>query len=241
MRLSASPAEMARKAERSGEQSPGELNQQSQDLDKLMDRMEEAARNGTREDAEAMLDQMQEMFENMRSADEDEESPAEQANAKADRTSSANSCTTSRRCATTRSAATSAIASGSGAETRWRRAGPGRPGPAGRQRAAIRRQGDKDETAPSRTSEEPTPTDRTLEQRQRALRDRLAELRRELKRPRDEGRKGVQRREGDMKEAEGDLKDEQRQSGEQGGAATKVLRQQGKGGRARQWTRRDAP
>ncbi len=43
-----------------------------------MDRMEEAARNGTREEAEAMLDQMQEMFENMRSAEEDEESPAEQ-------------------------------------------------------------------------------------------------------------------------------------------------------------------
>ena len=44
-----------------------------------MDRMEEAARNGTREQAEAMLEQLQEMFENMRSADEDEENPAEQA------------------------------------------------------------------------------------------------------------------------------------------------------------------
>ena len=44
-----------------------------------MDRMEEAARNGTREEAEAMLDQMQEMFENMRSAEENAESPAEQA------------------------------------------------------------------------------------------------------------------------------------------------------------------
>ena len=71
--------EMARKAERNGEQSPQESNEQAQDLDKLMDRMEEAARNGTREEAEAMLDQMQEMFENMRSADEDQESPAEQA------------------------------------------------------------------------------------------------------------------------------------------------------------------
>ena len=71
--------EMARKAERNGEQSPQESNEQAQDLDKLMDRMEEAARNGTREQAEAMLDQMQEMFENMRSADEDKENPAEQA------------------------------------------------------------------------------------------------------------------------------------------------------------------
>ena len=42
-----------------------------------MDQMEETARNGSREDAQAMLDQMQEMFENMRSAQEDQESPAE--------------------------------------------------------------------------------------------------------------------------------------------------------------------
>src|SRR5208283_2236725 len=53
--------------------------EQTQDLDKLMDRMEDAARNGTREEAEAMLDQMQEMFENMRSARDAEESPAEKA------------------------------------------------------------------------------------------------------------------------------------------------------------------
>ena len=52
-------------------------NLQAQDLDKLLDQMEETARNGSREDAQAMLDQMQEMFENMRSAREDQESPAE--------------------------------------------------------------------------------------------------------------------------------------------------------------------
>ena len=50
---------------------------QAQDLDKLLDQMEDTARNGSREDAEAMLDQMQEMFENMRSAREAQESPGE--------------------------------------------------------------------------------------------------------------------------------------------------------------------
>ena len=39
--------------------------------------MEDTARNGSREDAQAMLDQMQEMFENMRSAQRSQESPAE--------------------------------------------------------------------------------------------------------------------------------------------------------------------
>ncbi len=67
--------EMAKDAE----QSPQDSQEQAQDLDKLMDRMEDAARNGTREDAEAMLDQMQEMFENMRSARSGEESQAERA------------------------------------------------------------------------------------------------------------------------------------------------------------------
>ena len=42
-----------------------------------MDQMEDTARNGSREDAQAMLDQMQEMFENMRSAPRGEESPDE--------------------------------------------------------------------------------------------------------------------------------------------------------------------
>ena len=68
-------SEMARNAEPNA--SPDDQNLQAQDLDKLLDRMEDTARNGAREDAQAMLDQMQEMFENMRSAREGEESPAE--------------------------------------------------------------------------------------------------------------------------------------------------------------------
>ena len=67
------------------DRSPEESNQEAQDLDKLMDRMEEAARNGTREEAEAMLDQMQEMFENMRSAEENARKPGRTGDAQADR------------------------------------------------------------------------------------------------------------------------------------------------------------
>ena len=68
-------SEMARNAQ--PDASPDDQNMQAQDLDKLLDRMEDTARNGAREDAESMLDQMQEMFENMRSAREGEESPGE--------------------------------------------------------------------------------------------------------------------------------------------------------------------
>ena len=70
-------AEMAMKAEKNGDQTPQESNQEVQSLDKLMDQLEQTARNGTREEAEAMLDQMQNMFENMQSAENQEESPAE--------------------------------------------------------------------------------------------------------------------------------------------------------------------
>ena len=67
-------SEMARSAP---DANPEDQNLQAQDLDKLLNQMEDTARNGSREDAQAMLDQMQEMFENMRSAQDGEESPAE--------------------------------------------------------------------------------------------------------------------------------------------------------------------
>src|SRR5208282_6866338 len=63
-------SEMARSAP---DANPEDQNLQAQDLDKLLNQMEDTARNGSREDAQAMLDQMQEMFENMRSAQEGEE------------------------------------------------------------------------------------------------------------------------------------------------------------------------
>src|SRR6202042_163406 len=64
-------SEMARNAP--PDSSPEDQNQQAQDLDKMMNQMEDAARNGSREDAQAMLDQMQQMFENMQSAQDGQE------------------------------------------------------------------------------------------------------------------------------------------------------------------------
>jgi len=47
-----------------------------QELESLLDRMEDMARNGARDDAQAMLDQLQNMFENMRGAESAEQDPA---------------------------------------------------------------------------------------------------------------------------------------------------------------------
>ena len=68
-------SEMARNSQ--PDSNPEDQNLQAQDLNKLLDQMEDTARNGSREDAQAMLDQMQEMFENMRSGRDAQESPAE--------------------------------------------------------------------------------------------------------------------------------------------------------------------
>ncbi|HYA72282.1 MAG TPA: TIGR02302 family protein, partial [Roseiarcus sp.] len=50
---------------------------EEKDLESLLDRFEDTARNGARQDAEAMLDQLQGMFENMKSARDAQPSPAE--------------------------------------------------------------------------------------------------------------------------------------------------------------------
>jgi hypothetical protein len=50
---------------------------EEKDLESLLDRLEDTARSGARQDAEAMLDRLQGMFENMRSARDAEASPAE--------------------------------------------------------------------------------------------------------------------------------------------------------------------
>ena len=76
---------MSEMARNSPDSSPEDQNLQAQDLDKMMDQMEDAARNGSREDAQAMLDQMQEMFENMRSAQRWPGKPGRTRDAQADR------------------------------------------------------------------------------------------------------------------------------------------------------------
>lgn len=66
--------EMAKSAEKAN---PEDEPLDAQDLDSMLDRLEDSARNGARSDAEAMLDQLQNLFENMRGARSAQQSQAE--------------------------------------------------------------------------------------------------------------------------------------------------------------------
>jgi len=151
---------------------------EGKDLESLLDRFEDTARNGARQDAEAMLDQLQNMFENMKSARDAKASPAEREMRKQLgelekllRDQQALRDDTFRR----------------------------------DQRERMRRAAPKDNAAPEANEGEPN-GEQTLEQRQRELRDRLAEMQRRLKGLGMKGEKGFGDAEGDMEEAEGDLK-----------------------------------
>ena len=198
---------------RNSEQTPQEGQEQAQDLNKLMDRMEDAARNGTREEAEAMLDQMQEMFENMRSAQEAEESPEERAMRKQiDELGKLLRDQQSLRDDTFRS-----DEHDQGQKHRKNRASPGEDDqaqPNDDNGPSADDQDQNDSASPGADSEA-----QKLEQRQRALRDRLAELQRMLKSLGMKGEKGFDDAQRDMKEAEGDLKGNQGKGdqGDEGG------------------------
>ena len=218
-------SEMARNAEPSA--NPDDQNLQAQDLDKLLDRMEDTARNGAREDAQAMLDQMQEMFENMRSAREGEESPAEREMRKQlgelekllhdqqalrDDTFRSDQRDRARKRARV---------------TRWRRraratqAQPDR----GSNLPPAKTRATRATTPPRPGQDEAGPGQPPLDERQAELRDRLAELQRKLKSLGMKGEKGFNDAQGDMKEAEGDL------SGGQGEARQGREDRQGRCGR----------
>jgi uncharacterized protein (TIGR02302 family) len=151
---------------------------EEQDLESLLDRFADAARNGAREDAQAMLDRLQNMFENMRSARQAEADPALREMRKQLgelekllRDQQALRDETFRR----------------------------------DQRERLRRDSGEDGAAPQ-ANEGERAGEPTLEQRQRALRERLAEMQRRLKGLGLKGEKGFGEAEGDMEEAEGDLK-----------------------------------
>jgi uncharacterized protein (TIGR02302 family) len=152
---------------------------EEKDLESLLDRFEDTARNGARQDAEAMLDQLQNMFENMRSARDAEADPAMREMRKQLgelekllRDQQALRDETFRR----------------------------------DQRERMRREAPQQGGAPPQASQSPSPDEPTLEERQRELRDRLAEMQRRLKSLGMKGEKGFDDAQGDMKEAEGDLK-----------------------------------
>jgi uncharacterized protein (TIGR02302 family) len=163
--------------------SPDDMPMDAEDLDAMLDRMDQTARDGARDEAQAMLDQLQDMFENLKGARGAEADPAqrelnEQLNElqKLLRDQQALRDETFRRDRRERS----------------RRESPDASAPP------------NDEDAQGK---ETTP----LDKRQGDLRDRLAELQRRLKALGLEG-KGFDDAQGAMSEAEGDLTGEGRRS-----------------------------
>jgi uncharacterized protein (TIGR02302 family) len=159
----------------------------TKDLDNLLDRMEDTARTGDKAQAQAMLDQLQNLFENMKSA-KGGASPAEREMRremgeldKLMRDQQALRDDTFRR----------------DQHERKRRSAPGD------QQAEEGQPQDN----PGASQEDDQDGDSTpLEGRQKALRDRLAELQERMKAQGLKGEKGFDDAEGAMGEAEGDLK-----------------------------------
>ena len=201
-------------------------NLQAQDLDKLLDQMEDTARNGSREDAQAMLDQMQEMFENMRSARDGEESPGEREMKK-------QIGELEKLLRDQQALRDDTFRSDQRDHARKRKHSQGAPGQDDSQ-AQPNEDGsnppdDGDNDADSSTKPDQGQTDPDglpLDERQGALRDRLAELQRKLKSLGMKGEKGFDDAQGDMKEAEGDLSGGQGQPGKDGQSG------KGKGGKS---------
>jgi uncharacterized protein (TIGR02302 family) len=209
-------SEMARNAPDS---KPEDQNVQSKDMDKMMDQMEDSARNGSREDAQAMLDQMQEMFENMRNAQEDQESPADREMRKqigelekllhdqqALRDDTFRSDQKDRARKRSQRNQQSAPDQDQDSQSQPDQDGSNAPD-----------QGDNDSNQGDKQGQDQADkADPQLGDRQQQLRDRLAELQRKLKSLGMKGEKGFGDAQDDMKEAEGDLKGGQGKSGKDG-------------------------
>jgi uncharacterized protein (TIGR02302 family) len=199
-------SEMARNAQ--PENNPEDQKLQAQDLDKMMNQMENAARNGSREDAQAMLDQMQQMFENMRSAQDEQESPGEREMRKQIgelekllRDQQALRDDTFRSDQKDRARKRSQRNQSSPGQDQDSQSQPDQDGSNPPDQSDS--DSDQDDKQGQDQSDKGQPQ---LGDRQQELRDRLAELQRKLKSLGMKGEKGFDDAQGDMKEAEGDLK-----------------------------------
>ena len=218
---------MSEMARNSPDSNPEDQNVQSKDMDKMMDQMEDAARNGSREDAQAMLDQMQEMFENMRSAQDDKESPADREMRKQigelekllrDQQALRDDTFRSDQKDRARKRARRSQSSPDQQDSQ------GQPDQDG---SNAPDQGDNDFDQDDKQGQEQADKGQPqLGDRQQELRDRLAELQRQLKSLGMKGEKGFDDAQGDMKEAEGDLKGGQGKGDKsgQGGRVARALR-----------------
>ena len=208
-------SEMARNSQ--PDSSAEDQNLQAQDLDKLLDQMEDTARSGSREDAQAMLDQMQEMFENMRSARDGEESPGEREMRKQigelekllrDQQTLRDDTFRSDQRDRARRRSHNRAAPGQGDQQ-------AQPSEDGAQNSPD--EGDSDADTSAKPDQDQADQDALpLDERQRTLRDRLAELQRKLKNLGMKSEKGFDDAQGDMKEAEGDLSGDQGKPGKGG-------------------------
>ena len=208
-------SEMARNSR--PDSNPEDQNLQAQDLNKMMDQMEDAARNGSREDAQAMLDQMQQMFENMRSAQDDKESPGEREMRKQigelekllrDQQALRDDTFRSDQKDRARKRARRNQSSPDQQDSQGQPDQDGSNPPD--QSDNDSDQGDKQDQDQADKGQP------QLGDRQQELRDRLAELQRKLKSLGMKGEKGFDDAQGDMKEAEGDLKGGQGKAGKGG-------------------------
>jgi uncharacterized protein (TIGR02302 family) len=212
-------SEMARNSQ--PDSNPEDQNLQAQDLNKLLDQMEDSARNGSREDAQAMLDQMQEMFENMRSGRDAQENPAEREMRKQigelekllrdqqalrDDTFRSDQKDRVRKRAPRNQSAPEQDSQGQDSQGQPDQDGSNAPD-----------QSDNDSDQSDKQGQDQADKGQPpLGDRQQELRDRLAELQRKLKSLGMKGEKGFDDAQGDMKEAEGDLKGGQGKAGKSG-------------------------
>ena len=187
---------------------PESSNQEVQSLDKLMDQLEQTARNGAREQAEAMLDQMQSMFENMQSAGNQEESPAERELRKQmDELGKLMRDQQALRDDTFRSDQRD--------QKRRRGMNGATPDDGSQPNDDAQPEANGGEKSPDSGNDKgDDPDGQKLGDRQQDLADRLAEMQRMLKGLGMKGEKGFNDAEGAMKEAQGDLKGEKGQKGE---------------------------
>ena len=187
-----------------GDETADSENLTSQDLDSLLDRMEETARTGDRAQAQAMLDQLQNMFENMKSARRGS-SPAE------------------RELRRQLSELDKLLRDQQGLrdETfrREQREHRRRVAPDGQQQPQAGQPDEDQEAGQDDSDGDSTP----LDQRQQALRDRLGALQQRLKGLGLKGEKGFDAAGGDMGEAQGDLQPGGKGKGEAVGAQGRAL------------------
>jgi hypothetical protein len=148
------------------------------DLNSLLDQMEDKARNGAKEDAQAMLDQLQDMFENLKSARNGRASPGERE-----------------------------LQKQIGELEKLLRDQQALRDDTFRSEQRDRRKQASPNAENGQPGDQPDADSPSLEQRQQALRDRLAELQKKLKQQGLKGEKGFDDADGAMGEAEGDLKE----------------------------------